>query len=107
MWTWPEYGYCESVPTCLSCPILALCGPQIFGEIKDCRWAGSPSLVFHALYPLSYSCNGLVNKHGQGQCQTKYNGRHFCYVNDDVSCNKIKSTRGLGYYSYEACDIVM
>jgi len=25
MWTWPEYGYCESVPVCLACPKLGDC----------------------------------------------------------------------------------
>jgi len=25
MWTWPEYGYCDSVPICLACPKLGDC----------------------------------------------------------------------------------
>jgi len=25
MWTWPEYGHCESVPVCLACPKLGDC----------------------------------------------------------------------------------
>jgi len=25
LWTWPEYGYCESVPVCLACPKLGDC----------------------------------------------------------------------------------
>ena len=37
------------------------------------------------------SCNGYINSAGQGECQTKYKSRHFCYVNKGTCSDKRES----------------
>merc|ERR1712130_168149 len=49
------------------------------------------------------SCNGVINVKGQGECQTTYKGKQFCYV-DRGNCKDQKKGRSSGrYWSYEAC----
>ena len=49
------------------------------------------------------SCNGYINSKGQGECQTTYRGKQFCYV-DKGNCNdQKKGTYSYRYWSYEAC----
>ena len=49
------------------------------------------------------SCNGYINSKGQGECQTTYRGKQFCYV-DKGNCNDQKKVAySYRYWSYEAC----
>merc|ERR1712130_230015 len=49
------------------------------------------------------SCNGFINDKGQGECQTTFKGKQFCYV-DRGNCKDQKRGRSSGrYWSYEAC----
>ena len=49
-------------------------------------------------------CNGQVNSKGEGECESKYRGRPFCYTNPGVCSDEVQSTRSGGWWSYKACD---
>ena len=54
--------------------------------------------------PDTCSCNGIINSKGQGECQTTYKGKQFCYV-DRGNCKDQRKGGSSGrYWSYEACE---
>ena len=53
---------------------------------------------------VSCSCNGIVNSRGQGECQTSYKGRKFCYVEPGACLDQKKGTSSSRVWSYKACE---
>ena len=52
----------------------------------------------------SCACNGIINSKGQGECQTTYRGKAFCYVNKGQCQDARKGTSSNRYWSYQACE---
>merc|ERR1712037_794308 len=50
------------------------------------------------------SCNGIVNSKGQGECQTSYRGKKFCYVNEGECSDEKMGSSPDTFWSYEACE---
>ena len=65
--------------------------------------AGLVALPLCLAGPSTCKCNGIINIKGQGECQTTYKGKQFCYV-DQGNCKDQKKASSSGrYWSYEAC----
>ena len=66
--------------------------------------AGLVALPLCLAGPDTCSCNGIINSKGQGECQTTYKGKQFCYV-DEGNCRDQKKggSSGKFFWSYEAC----
>jgi len=48
-------------------------------------------------------CNGLKNSRGEGECNSSYKGRAFCYVERGSCSDEVKSTSSARWWSYQAC----
>merc|ERR1712192_54185 len=78
IWTWPEWGYCPTLPACLACPVLGDCGggggwfpPQTCSRSSCSGWTGWNPLMQQL----------------QGECLTADRGRFFCYVEEYSPCS--------------------
>ena len=49
-------------------------------------------------------CNGHFNARGDGECGTKFNGGHFCYVNPGDCSDGVRSANTGLWWSYQACN---
>merc|ERR1719186_2522758 len=56
--------------------------------------------------PLPCTCNGFISSKGGGECQTKINGKTWCYVKQQASCSdKRESKNQVGQtWSHMACE---
>ena len=101
------------------------CFPDSFGgscsgtprECQDCNRAIScredirtPTRT-HTLIPAptrtptrTCRCNGHFNANGDGECTTKFNGGHFCYINPGDCSDGVRSANSGLWWSYQACN---
>jgi len=49
-------------------------------------------------------CNGIINSRGEGECQTSYRGKRFCYVDQGECEDEKKGSSSDRFWSYEACE---
>merc|ERR1712130_1025012 len=49
-------------------------------------------------------CNGHFNANGDGECGTKFNGGHFCYINPGDCSDGVRSAKTGLWWSYQACN---
>ena len=67
-------------------------------------WAAAVCLPAQlAAGPPACSCSGYINSAGQGECQTKYKGRRFCYVNKGTCSDERDGSSSSRVWSYKAC----
>ena len=64
----------------LVCP-----APQLSSSANDCM------------------CNGRSNSEGTEDCESRYQGRPFCYVDQDKCSDQVASTTQGQWWSYNAC----
>jgi len=57
-----------------------------------------------ATQPRRCRCNGHFNARGDGECKTKFNGGHFCYINPGDCSDGVRSTNTGLWWSYQACN---
>lgn len=50
-------------------------------------------------------CNGQFNSNGDGECGTKFNGGHFCYINQGDCSDGVRSAKTGLWWSYQACNV--
>merc|ERR1719430_192781 len=48
------------------------------------------------------SCNGDIDKKGQGECKTSFEGEAWCYVVSNSACADTQPLRG-SWWSFDAC----
>ena len=113
IWGAPQKQLGQKFPSragqdCVNRPQLLERSKQMRSEVLVASLVGS--LPFCLAGPTHVcSCNGFINAKGQGECQTAYRGKQFCYV-DKGNCNDQKKrffaqgSHSFRYWSYEACE---
>lgn len=92
------------------------CFPDSFGgscsgtprECQDCNRAIRCQEDTRTPTPtrtLTCRCNGHINANGDGECGTKFNGGHFCYINPGDCSDAQRSARTGLWWSFQACNV--
>ena len=71
---------------CLLSATLVCPAPQLSSSANDC------------------TCNGRSNSEGTEACESRYQGRPFCYVDQDKCSDQVASTTQGQWWSYNACE---
>jgi len=72
------------------------------GDIDDETWNLITSNTCPVNPAFQCSCNGKIDKKGEGECKTLHLGKMWCYVESNSACTDTKSERGT-WWSYDAC----